>query len=257
MILITGHQGFIGTRLTKELDKLNIKWVGYDLLSDDNDIRDIQRLDRAFDTYQPDIVIHLAALAGARRGDTYPQDYFDTNVIGSENVARMCDKYGVKKLIAFSSSSAKTCQNTYGITKHTMELMLKKIKVPCVIVVRPFNVYGEDGRKDQVIWKWKALAEAGRPIEYHGDLKRNYTYVGDLVEEVIKMAHDESVGYHVLDLGCPKQTGLSELLAVFKDRYVTLRVTTKLMNDTPTTPDGTVTRHAWTDFITKAKELLE
>lgn len=252
MILITGNEGFIGNHLTL---KLNKEWVGYDLIRGNNDIRDLQRLDRCFDTYQPDIVIHLAALTGARRGEAYPQEYFDTNVIGTENVARMCEKYGVKKLIAFSSSSAKTCQNTYGITKYAMELMLKKIKIPSLYVVRPFNVYGEDGRKDQVIEKWKALADAGLPIEYHGDHKRNYTYVGDLVEFVIYLIGSDLTGYHIMDAGNPKQVGLSELLDLFKEKYPNLKVVEKSMEDITISQISGIPCKV--DFITKVKELLQ
>jgi UDP-glucuronate 4-epimerase len=253
MILITGHRGFIGSHLTKKLDELGVSWIGFDLI-DGNDIRNKLSLEKYFDSYPIDTVIHMAALAGARRGEPYPQEYFDTNVIGTENVARMCEKYKVKKLIAFSSASAKTQQNTYGITKHAMELMLSKIKLPALYVVRPFNVYGENGRPDQVIWKWKERAEAGLPIEYHGDLKRNYTYVGDLVEDIIEATKGSLTGYHVRDTGNPKQVGLSELLDVFKEKYPDLKVIEKPIEDTPTTPDhGLICK---TDFITKVKELL-
>lgn len=256
MILITGNEGFIGSHLTKALDAKGIKWVGYDLV-DGNDIRDLVNLDKAFDLYQPSTVIHMAALAGARRGEEYPQEYFDTNVIGTINVARMCEKYKVKKLIAFSSASAKSCQNIYGITKKTMELVLNNTKITEVHVVRPFNIYGENGRKDQVIWKWKALAEAGLPIEYHGDLKRNYTYVGDFVKAVIDIVDHNGVGKFLgtHDIGDSVKVGLSELLGVFKEKYPNLKVVTKQMDDVEVYPEGNLVYH--TDFITKVKELLK
>lgn len=253
MILVTGNEGFIGKHLTKKLNDLGLDWIGYDLLTNNNDIRDLQRLDRCFDTYQPDIVIHLAALAGARRGEAYPQEYFDTNVIGTENVARMCEKYKVVQLIVFSSSSAKSCQNTYGITKYAMELMLKKIKVPSLIVVRPFNVYGENGRRDQVIWKWKSLADRNLPIEYHGDLKRNYTYVGDIVDGVVRLLG--AIGSGTFDFASRKQVSLNELLEVFKERYPGLQVIEKEMDDVSVFPEPAIT--AGTDFITKVKELIK
>ncbi len=255
MILITGNEGFIGSHLAKKLYDLGIEWVGYDLLSNNNDIRDLQRLDRSFDNYQPSMVIHLAALAGARRGEEYPQEYFDTNVIGTENVARMCEKYGVKKLIAFSSASAKTVQNTYGISKLAMELMLdRNLNIPSIHIVRPFNVYGENGRLDQVIWKWKAKAEAGLPIEYHGDLKRNYTYVGDLLTYLLWLIDNKrDEGFCIHEVGNRKQVGLSELLKLFKEKYPNLKVIEKLIDDTPTKPNGGIDG---IDFITKVKELI-
>ncbi len=255
MILVTGNQGFIGKHLTKELDLLGLDWKGYDLLSNNNDIRDLARLDRAFDMYQPDIVIHMAALSGARRGDAYPQEYFDTNVIGSENVARMCEKYGVKKLIAFSSSSAKSCVNTYGITKRAMELMLMNKNILHLYIVRPFNVYGENGRPDQVIEKWNRLAKAGRPIIYHGDLiKRNYSYVGDFVKHIISLVLSQRYGKFILDIGSKEQVRLIKLLNVFKEKYPNLQVQNSPITDTDVTPDDD-----WdfpTDFLTKVKELI-
>ena len=250
MILICGHKGFIGSHLTKELKD----WIGFDLV-DGQDIRNRLQLERMFDSYPIDTVIHMAALAGARRGEEYPQEYFDTNVIGTENIARLCEKYGVKKLIAFSSSSAKSCQNTYGITKVAMELMLAKIKVPSLYVVRPFNVYGEDGRPDQVIWKWKARAEAGLSIEYHGDLKRNYTYVGDFIKGIKKLLASEATGFNIIDFADKNKIGLKELLDVFKEKYPKLEIIEKAIKDVEVNPDMVLTDS--TDFITKVKELLQ
>jgi nucleoside-diphosphate-sugar epimerase len=255
MILITGHKGFIGSHLTRSLDKSGYKWIGYDLV-EGSDIRDKLRLEQFFDSYPIDTVIHLAALAGARRGETYPQEYFDTNVIGTENVARMCEKYGVKKLIAFSSASANTCQNTYGITKHAMELMLMKVKIPMLYVVRPFNVYGENGRPDQVIWKWLEKAKAGQPIEFHGDLKRNYTYVGDVVSALyVLLKQETALGYRITDFGCEKKVGLSELLKVFQEKFPNLKVIEKPMSDIETSPSPELEFN--TDFISKVKELIK
>lgn len=253
MILITGHKGFIGKHLTANLDKDNIKWVGFDLL-DGQDIRNKLDLERVFDTYPIDTVIHMAALAGARRGDTYPQDYFDTNVIGTENVARTCEKYGIQKLIAFSSSSAKVCQNTYGVTKFAMELMLRKIRLPQIFIIRPFNVYGENGRPDQVIYKWKTRIEAGLPIEYHGDLKRNYTYVGDIIDGLRTVLNATDKDGHILDFGNHEKVGLGELLELFKKKYPDMKVTDNPMPDVDVSPDGEFP--CKTRFIKKAKDLI-
>lgn len=252
-ILITGHKGFIGSHLTKKLGSLGLKWIGYDLV-DGNDIRNKLSLERVFDSYPIEVVIHLASLTGARRGEEYPQEYFDTNVIGTENVARLCEKYGVKKLIAFSSASAKTCMNTYGITKHAMELMLERCKVKSIHVVRPFNVYGENGRPDQVIWKWKNRIEAGLPIEYHGNLKRNYTYVGDLIEALLQLLSID--GDATWDFGSDQKIGLENLLNLFIEKYPGLRINKKEMEDVEVSPEKNYLSFN-TDFITKVKELLK
>lgn len=253
MILVTGDKGFIGSHLCKRLKELGIEFIGFDI-KDGLDIRNKLQLEYVFDSYPITAVIHMAALSGARRGNEYPKEYFDTNVIGSENIARLCEKYKVETMIAFSSASAKSCQNTYGISKRSMELMLKNVPLKKMIVVRPFNVYGENGRQDQVIWKWKSRADAGLPVEYHGDIKRNYTYVGDVVDTVVRLLSSEHNGYVVFDIGNKNKVGLSELLAIFKERYPALVVNTKEIRDFEVEPDDCM--GGTTDFISKAKELI-
>lgn len=239
MILVTGHMGFIGQHFVSKLNSLGIKWVGFDLVNG-QDIRNKLALEKVFDTYPIQAVVHMAAIAGARRGEAYPQDYFDTNVIGSENVARTCEKFGVRRLIAFSSSSAKSCINTYGITKHAMELMLLKTNIPILHIVRPFNVFGENGRADQVIGKWQARIEANMPIEYHGNLKRNYTYVGDIVNGVLNLLSLNEEGKFTHDFGNPKATSLSTILGWFKEKYPDMKVEEKpMIDDVTVSPEGT------------------
>jgi len=260
MILVTGHKGFIGSHLTKALDRLSIKWWGFDL-ADGQDIRDKLALEKVFDSNPVSIVIHLAALTGARRGENYPQEYFDTNVIGTENIVKLCEKHGIKRLLAFSSSSAKTCQNVYGITKYTMELMLKRYSIPYLYVIRPFNVYGENGRPDQVIWKWLERAKAGLPIEYHGDFRRNYTYVGDIIDGILSCLICDGVNHRaglspgVYDFGKSGAVPLSELLTIFKEKFPNLVVIPKEMQDVATVPESGLDFP--TDFITKVKELIK
>lgn len=252
MILVTGHRGFIGQHLTKTMDRLDFKWIGFDLANGQDTRRKLD-IETVFDSYPIDTVIHLAALSGARRGNAYPQEYFDTNVIGTENVARTCEKFGVKKLIVFSSASAKSCQNTYGITKKTMELMLERIKLDQLFIVRPFNVYGEKGRPDQVIYKWKARIEAGLPIEFHGNMRRNYTYVGDIVNGVIGLLKSNETGT-TLDFGNSTKYDLSSLLELFREKYPNMVVVEKKLSDIEVSPEGDFECN--TDFIEKAKELI-
>ena len=185
-ILITGDAGFIGMHLWDELIK-EYDLVGYDI-KNGFDICDKRELEFVFETENIDCVIHLAALAGARRGELYPDDYFNVNVLGTKNVIDLCEKYEVKKLIHFSSSSAMKPDTIYGMSKYVGELLAGRCKVPAVSIIRPFTVIGQDGRKDQVIYKWLGMIKAKRPIELHGyQTNRNFTWVGDIVNFIKKL----------------------------------------------------------------------
>jgi len=152
-LMISGSEGFIGKHLTEELDKKGIEWVGYDLRSG-FDTRDEFQLDSVFSTNKFDAVIHLAALAGALKGNEYPHEYIKTNVSGTQNVVSACKKYGVGKLVFYSSSGVLggTASpergltekdpygpvNLYGVTKVAGELLVKSSGLDYVII-RPFT----------------------------------------------------------------------------------------------------------------------
>ncbi len=267
MILITGHKGFIGSHLTSRLDKADIAWVGYDLL-DGNDIRDGVKLDMFFDKYRPSIVIHLAALAGVRRGEQYPHDYFDTNVIGSENVFRACNDFGVKKVIVFSSSSIHgdpSPKSVYGVSKLAMEHLLVRYNIESRYIVRPFTVYGENGRKDLVIEKWLTQYRQGWPITVYGDGSsfRTYTYVGDLVDAIVKMIDYDKKGLVTFELGGSKKVYLKDFLELFLTIFPDAKTTSlpfPAWDSMGKEPDSREGRElGWsgeTDFMQKVKQLL-
>jgi nucleoside-diphosphate-sugar epimerase len=135
-----------------------------------------------------------------------------------------------------------------------MELMLSKVNIPSVYVVRPFNVFALEGRADQVISKWKARIEEGKPIEYHGDLKRNYTYVGDIIEGVRELVNAPLKGYHTFDFGNPKSHSLKKLLDIFKKKYPKMKVIEKKVKDTQVSPEGNFA--CTIDFIELAKKII-
>lgn len=267
MILITGYKGFIGSHLTKKLDSLGISWIGYDLL-DGNDLRDKCKLDSFFDRHQITTVIHLGALAGVRRGEEYPQEYFDTNVMGSENLLKLSKEYGVNKVIFFSSSSIYGDNghpsSIYGITKLTMEMLMGRYDIPHKYIVRPFTVYGENGRKEHVLFKWFGQQKQGKPITFYGDgsTYRTYTYVGDLVEALVLML-DYKEKEVIFELGGNKKVTLKDFLKVFLELFPDTKV-----NYLPLPSWDSVGREpnlaeahklGWkgeTDYLLKIRELL-
>jgi UDP-glucuronate 4-epimerase len=240
-IFITGHLGFIGSRLTKELDKLNIDWLGYDLRSGD-DIRDEFNLSKALNEYNPDIIIHLAARAGAELGEKYYKEYISTNITGTKNIVAIAEQMNIDKIISFSSSSVlggnKVCSpgdnelspltedspyaptNMYGYTKMIGEYIVKQSSIKNRFIVRPFSVYGENGRNDMVLFKWINNIKSGKPcIRYSnkGSSLRGYTYVADVVDGVIKIILNKDADpdkHHIVHLGGNEVISTGELWGI-------------------------------------------
>lgn len=269
MILVTGHKGFIGSNLVETLRQLNIPFVGYDEV-DGNDIRDEFKLDKFFEEYQVDTVIHLAARAGVRRGESHREEYLSTNVLGTDNILKLSEKHKVNKVILFSSSSVYGKGNgpisLYGMTKAMVEMLPNRYKIPSVITVRPFTVYGENGRKDQVIIKWINQIKDGKEISFYGDgtTNRGYTYVGDLVRGLLLILRDKKVTRATLDLGGSEAVCLKDLLEIFKEEVPNIQVNYLPLPDSDILESKADLTKAYelfgwephTDFKTKVKQII-
>ncbi len=209
-IILTGGAGFIGKHLQKAID-----CQVYDLVNGD-DIRDKYKLDNLFNKEKFDICINLAAKAGVPMGEEYYQEFFETNCIGLKTLIEVCKKNRTK-LVHFSSSSALKAQSVYGITKLSGEKLIESSGVEYVII-RPFTVIGENGRKDMVIYRWKGQHERGENITFYGNgyTYRGYTYVGDLVEGVKKAI---TLSNEIVNIGGDQKVTLEELWNIFKEVY--------------------------------------
>lgn len=275
-ILITGSEGFIGDRLCEKVDSFH----SYDLLFGD-DIRDKYKLEDHFQKYHFDTVIHMAARAGVRMGEAHPDEFISTNVNGTLNLLNLSKKYGVKHFIFFSSSSVYGNQQSpnketdplqpigvYGSTKAMGEMLVKGSGVPYTII-RPFTVYGENGRLDQVIFKWIQQIKLGLPITVYGDgsSKRGYTYVGDLVDGVLKVL-DKGAENKTYNLGGHQIITLGELIDLFvpylpekyKDALQRLPMPKEDVYENWGDISKAKNRLGWspnTDFKTKVAEILK
>lgn len=209
--LLVGGSGFIGSHFQKRID-----CIVYDLQNGD-DIRDRFKLDRLFNKERFDTVINLAARAGVPMGEEFYEEFFSTNCVGLRTLVEVCEKYEVKKFIHFSSSSALALKSIYGITKLAGEKIVENSKLDYV-VVRPFTVIGENGRKEMVLYKWKGQYERGEKISFYGDGStfRGYTYVGDLIDGVLASV---KVSREVLNIGGSQKVTLEELWEMFKEVY--------------------------------------
>jgi len=216
-VLLTGSEGFIGKYFREKIDCLC-----YDLENGD-DIRDKYKLALLFENERFDTVINLAARAGVRFSEEYPEEYFSTNVTGLQNIISLCSRYYVR-LIHFSSSSVfkpkddplveddlKEPISVYGISKLAGELLIKKSDINWTII-RPFTVLGGLGRKGMIIDRWITQIRRGEPVTFYGDgaTSRGYTYARDLVSGVLRSTPGD------FNLGGDQVVTLSDMWNIFK-----------------------------------------
>ncbi len=160
-----------------------------------------------FKQYHPDIVVNLGAQAGVRYSITNPDAYIESNVIGFYNILEACRHYPVKHLVYASSSSVygsnkKVPYSTddkvdnpvslYAATKKSNELMAhaysKLYNIPST-GLRFFTVYGPAGRPDMAYFGFTNKLVNGETIKIfnYGNCKRDFTYVDDIVEGVVRV----------------------------------------------------------------------
>lgn len=226
-ILVTGTAGFIGFHLAKLLLEEGFEVHGYDGLTDYYDVNlkkrrheilcsnpkftktiamleDHNSVDDAFDQFQPDMVVHLAAQAGVRYSLENPRVYLNSNVIGAFNVMDSSKRSGVKHLLMASTSSVYGANETmpfselqkcddqltiYAATKKANESMAHSYAhlwdLP-ITMFRFFTVYGPWGRPDMALFKFVENTLKDQPIDIYnnGKMSRDFTYVDDLVSAI-------------------------------------------------------------------------
>jgi len=171
------------------------------------DISNGPELATIFKTEKPDRVVNLAAQAGVRYSIENPSAYIDSNIVGFTNILEGCRQNNVEHLVYASSSSvygANTSlpysahQNVdhplslYAATKKSNELMAHSYshlyRIPTT-GLRFFTVYGPWGRPDMALFKFAQAIIEGSPIKLfnHGNHRRDFTYVDDIVEGIIRV----------------------------------------------------------------------
>lgn len=222
-ILLTGHLGFVGSRLYEELMRFG-KVTGYDIL-EGCDINDRLKLEYVFETGNFDCVVHCAALTGARRGEKYPNHYFKTNAIGTFNVVQMAEKYGVEKFIHFSSSSVQDGKpdTIYGMSKYIGERIVERSMIQKKIILRPFTLIAEHGRPDQLLERWLSAAAHDKVLNVHGwETERNFTFLGDIIKLVSYAIQTEYFDNGMIyELRNPESITLREIADMIRVQYPT------------------------------------
>ena len=171
-------------------------------------LEDRAALEAAIGEAKPDVLVHLAAQAGVRYSLENPRSYISSNVDGSWNILELAERYKVQHLMLASTSSIYGANPTvpfhetdradepltiYAATKKSMELMAHSYshlyRMP-VTAFRFFTVYGPWGRPDMALFKFVKNMLDDQPIEIYGEgrMSRDFTYIDDLVESIIRLS---------------------------------------------------------------------
>lgn len=219
------------------------------------DLADRDGVNELFSREKPRRVIHLAAQAGVRYSLTNPHSYVTSNLVGFLNILEAC-RHGKIEHLVYASSSSVYGANTrmpfsvhdnvdhpvslYAATKKANELMAHSYshlyKIP-VTGLRFFTVYGPWGRPDMAIFMFTRAILAGEPIDVfnNGEMRRDFTYIDDIVEGVVRVAdvipapdsswngNDPDPGtskapYRLYNIGNNQPVPLLEMIAILEKR---------------------------------------
>jgi UDP-glucuronate 4-epimerase len=252
------------------------------------DVADREGMAAMFEQHRPERVIHLAAQAGVRYSLQNPHAYVDSNLVGFTNILEGCRHTGVAHL-AYASSSSVYGGNTrmpfsehdnidhpislYAATKKANELMAHTYShlfgLPTT-GLRFFTVYGPWGRPDMALFLFTKAILDGRPIDVfnNGEMVRDFTYVDDIVEGVVRVADriaepnpafDASspdpatshAPYRVFNIGNSQPTPLADYIGALEDalgRKAQKNYLPMQPGDVPATSANTDELDAWVGF---------
>lgn len=219
------------------------------------DLADRELINKIFEEYKPSVVVNLAAQAGVRYSITNPDAYINSNIIGFYNILEACRNNPVEHLVYASSSSVyggntKVPFSTedkvdnpvslYAATKKSNELLAhsysKLYNIPST-GLRFFTVYGPFGRPDMAYFGFTNKLIKGETIKIfnYGNCKRDFTYVDDIVEGIIRVmqgAPEKKNGedglpippYAVYNIGNSNPENLLDFVTILQEEIVRARV---------------------------------
>ena len=236
------------------------------------DIRDMGKMDKIFSEYKIDLVFNSAAMAGVRPSLLDPLLYEEVNIKGYMNLLELCKKYGIKKFIQASSSSVygnnknvpfketdivDFAISPYAATKKSGEVLghvYHKLYDIDMIQLRFFTVYGPKQRPDLAIHKFTKMILEEKSIPFYGDgnTKRDYTYIDDIVDGILKsidyLFKNKNV-YEIFNLGESHVVSLKEMVETIEKVLGKKAV----LDKQPMQPGDVEKTYA---DISKAKEIL-
>ena len=227
VIMVTGGGGSIGSELCRQLvshkpkqliifdiyennaydiqQELKINYPDANVVTLIGSIRNVSRLESVFAQYKPDIVYHAAAHKHVPLMEVSPDEAVKNNVVGTWNVARMADKYGVKKFVMIRTDKAVNPTNVMGATKRICEMIVQtynEISKTDFVAVRFGNVLGSNG---SVIPLFKRQIEAGGPVTVTDpNIIRYFMTIPEAVSLVLQAgAYAKGGEIFILDMGEP------------------------------------------------------
>ena len=241
------------------------------------DLENLAGIQALFATRKFDIVVHLAAQAGVRHSLKNPHAYVASNIAGFVNMLECCKEYKIEHLIYASSSSVygldskipfSEAEGTnhpvslYAATKRSNELMAYTYhhlyQLP-VTGLRFFTVYGPWGRPDMSPMLFAKAIKEGKPIKVfnHGKMRRDFTYIDDIVDGVSRVVKMKPKGYKIYNIGNSHPIELMDFIELMEksmgahamkellpmqpgDVYETYADTKALSNDTGYKPTTTL-----------------
>ena len=196
------------------------------------DITNHKKLNLIFKKTKPKIVIHLASEVGVRNSSKRPRSYVNTNIMGFLNILESCKNQNIDKLFYASSSSVygdnkkkfveklKTSNplSIYAASKKGSEILAAAYSylynLP-IIGLRFFTVYGPYGRPDMAIFKFTDSIYKKKAITVygHGNLKRDFTYVDDVVLYISNLVNKNFSKHEIFNIGNTKSVSVKKLIS--------------------------------------------
>lgn len=226
-VMVTGGGGSIGSELCRQIAKANPKKLiifeiyennAYDIQMElrrtcpdlnlevlIGSVRNLSRLEWVMEKYRPDLVFHAAAHKHVPLMEDSPNEAIKNNVMGTYNMARMADKYGVKRFVLISTDKAVNPTNIMGASKRLCEMvvqMMNRQSQTEFVAVRFGNVLGSNG---SVVPLFKKQIEAGGPVTVtHPDIIRYFMTIPEAVSLVLQAGVYARGGeIFILDMGEP------------------------------------------------------
>jgi UDP-glucuronate 4-epimerase len=234
------------------------------------DLKERQNTAELFTNYPFDLVIHLAAQPGARHSFVDPYVYIDSNIEAFMNILEGCRHQKVKHLV-YASSSSVYGNNTkqpsaeedfvdhpislYAATKKANELMAHTYSSAFTLPVtglRFFTVYGPWGRPDMAYFRFAKAIDEGKPIDVfnHGNLKRDFTYIDDIVDGLVKVTElipEGETPYRLFNIGHSEPVKLLRFIEIIEENLGKKAI--KVMK--PMQPGDVLSTYASTDLLEK------
>lgn len=261
-IFITGLAGMIGYHTAKKFKELGWNVTGVDNFNDyydpklkqareamlnglgvdviNADIQNPEYYDYVME--EADVVLHLAAYANPRHSMEEPQHYIDTNITGTQRLIEVAEKSNIPVVYASSScvmhgqplpwnehDRPAHQNNAYGWSKRANECQFMHSNISRTTGLRFFTVYGPYGRPDMALFKFSdaIVNDTALTLYNYGDMKRDFTYVDDIVQGIVLVTDDilnpsgtsDGVRHEIYNIGYGEQVQLMDFVEAIENEF--------------------------------------